>query len=373
MTTHSLFIVASNIPLSWSTDYPYQTAKELSKDHMVILWIIPPIFLKDYAFRLEMPKILTKISDNLFVFRTLHILPFRRFAVIRTINDCLSVNVLRMIISFLTVIQQFKKTVLWVFDPRFTHVYRYIHTSILVYDCVDYIPGADEQYLLTRADIAVVNSYTLRNIHKRIRPNIRVVPQGFRLDEFQKHIPATIRLPHDKPIIGYIGAISDRLDYHLLVRLAKRLPQYRFLFVGPIQQEDTLQGKQWIEYAKDNLFCLSNVTVIEGVEKKGVKNIISQFAIGMIPYDIRQDFNRYCFPMKVFEYFFMGKPVVSTPIEELKRFPRFVKIGKTAGEWEKIVATILAKPWPSTLQKEQKKEAQKNSWERKIQRIKSFI
>jgi glycosyltransferase involved in cell wall biosynthesis len=278
-----------------------------------------------------------------------------------------------MIISFLTVIQQFKKTVLWVFDPRFVSVYRHIHTNTLVYDCVDYIPGADEQYLLTHADVTVVNSQILKKIHMHTRPDIHLVPQGFRLNEFQKHISITIRLPHDKPIIGYLGAISDRLDYHLLVRLAKRLPQYRFLFVGPIQQEDTLQGKQWIEYAKDNLFCLSNVTVIEGVEKKGVKNIISQFAIGMIPYDIRQDFNRYCFPMKVFEYFFMGKSVVSIPIEELKRYPTYVKIGKTPKEWETILKTLLSKPWPSTLQKEQKKEAQKNSWKKKIQRIKSFI
>ena len=36
----------------------------------------------------------------------------------------------------------------------------------------------------------------------------------------------------------------------------------------------------------------------------------------------------------------MGKPVVSTPIEELKAFPTFVKIGNTAEEWEKHIKTL---------------------------------
>jgi hypothetical protein len=73
--------------------------------------------------------------------------------------------------------------------------------------------------------------------------------------------------------------------------------------------------------------------------------------------------------MKLFEYFYMGKPVLATPIEELKRFPKYVKIGRTAEEWEKHIQTLLAKPWPKAYQKEQKRLAVANSWDYKIDAI----
>lgn len=77
--------------------------------------------------------------------------------------------------------------------------------------------------------------------------------------------------------------------------------------------------------------------------------------------------------MVLFEYFYMGKPVVSTPIEELKRFPKYVKIGKDYKEWERIIEDFLSKPWPKNYQMEQRKLAEENSWENKINTITSFI
>ena len=73
--------------------------------------------------------------------------------------------------------------------------------------------------------------------------------------------------------------------------------------------------------------------------------------------------------MKLFEYFFLGKPVVSTPIEELKRFPKFVKIGNTNEEWEKHIKNLLSKPWPKENQKQQRKLSEENSWRKKVAKI----
>jgi hypothetical protein len=75
----------------------------------------------------------------------------------------------------------------------------------------------------------------------------------------------------------------------------------------------------------------------------------------------------------LFEYFYMGKPVLATPIEELKRFPAFVTIGKTVEDWEKHITILLSKPWPLRFQKEQKQLAIENSWNRKICQITNVI
>jgi glycosyltransferase involved in cell wall biosynthesis len=70
--------------------------------------------------------------------------------------------------------------------------------------------------------------------------------------------------------------------------------------------------------------------------------------------------------MKLFEYFAMGKPVISTPIEELKQFPNLVFIGDTPKSWQQHIDQILSRPWPKNLQFQQKVLARKNSWHNKI-------
>ncbi|KKS89860.1 MAG: Glycosyl transferase group 1 [Microgenomates group bacterium GW2011_GWC1_43_11] len=387
MLSNNLIIVACNLPFDWSTDYPYQTSKELSKNNLVICWMLQGIPLKEYLLQRKVPKLFTKQAKNLYFYQPIDILPFRRFPIIYAINMQMSTITLMFIVRFIQRFRHFKRTILWVFDPRYTHLYRQLEKRIFfMYDCIDYFRGDPllsnkqqkklidhENELIRTADVVTVNSSILFKIHSPIRTDIHIVPQGFRLDVFVKNFKSHVGFPTDKPIIGYVGALNYRLDYHLLVKLAKRLPQYLFVFVGPLQKDNTLFGVRWLSYARKCLFSLSNVTVIYGVEKKEIKNVIAQFDIGMIPYDVSQDFNRYCFPMKLFEYFYVGKPVIATPIKELKRFPKFVKIGKTVKDWENIIIKLLSVQWPLDFQKEQKKLAFENRWKNKINQILQFI
>lgn len=123
------------------------------------------------------------------------------------------------------------------------------------------------------------------------------------------------------------------------------------------------------------LIKLPNLIHISSQPRTALPSIIEQFDICMIPYNVSLDFNRYCYPMKLFEYFYMGKPVVSTPIEELTRpeFAEFIKIGATARDWQRHIEQLLAKPWPSKLQKRQRQLAIANSWQRKVEAISGII
>ena len=93
----------------------------------------------------------------------------------------------------------------------------------------------------------------------------------------------------------------------------------------------------------------------------------------MIPYDISQDFNRYCYPMKLFEYFYLGKPVVSTDILELRNFPGLVAIGNTSDDWGKAIKKILSKEWSMKNKKLEKRLSMENSWQMKISKIGSYV
>ena len=103
--------------------------------------------------------------------------------------------------------------------------------------------------------------------------------------------------------------------------------------------------------------------------KSETYRIIDEFDIAIIPYDINFEFNRFCYPMKLFEYFYLKKPVVSTQIEELNRFSPIVKIGKDATEWGKMISGILSTTWSKENQQKQRSFSKANSWEKKINNI----
>ena len=73
--------------------------------------------------------------------------------------------------------------------------------------------------------------------------------------------------------------------------------------------------------------------------------------------------------MKLFEYFAVGKPVLSTTIEELKNFPQLVFISDKPKEWKTNIDNIFSKPWPLKLQNLEKTLAKQNSWENKVSQI----
>jgi glycosyltransferase involved in cell wall biosynthesis len=376
MTSNNLIIVACNLPQQWSTDYPYQTAKKLCKNNYVVCWMLQEIPIKKFIQRGKLPKLFWRQSKNLYVYQTIHVLPFRRFSFIRSLNIMLSVLLLRIILVYMQLLTHAKKTILWVFDPQFTYLYRLLEKNIfLVYDCIDYFQDvSDEQYLLQRSNIVTSISHTLKKIHSHIRSDIHVVPQGFRLESFEKkRTYVGPILPKNKPIIGYIGGINFRLAFTLLTQLAKRNPQYVFFLVGAIQKNNSINYEKIVRPQIKKLFKHKNIIYIPELPKEQIPGMIKQFTIAMIPYDTKFQFNRYCYPMKLFEYFYMGKPVISTPIKELLRFPKFVQICLSVPEWERAIHETLMQPWPKSYRRKQRQLAVENSWGGKIAATESIL
>jgi len=378
---NSLIIILFDHPQEHTADYSGQTAKLLRNDNMVIGVLLKDSkSIKEMIFSHHRGLFWKKISENYHEFTPFYIIPFRRFECIVRLNLLLNSVVVKLFIASLIFRRKIKKKYVWVFNPDSYTSYQLFGSSFIsLYDCVDYHGNEPSQYLekllIRSCDLMVVNSHVLYDVHRLERPDIQLVPLGFDLHTFSaKTMKSFIHLPHNQPIIGYIGGINSRLDYHLLLHLIKKNNRYDFIFVGPIQEHETHQFFESSVRPKiDALFSLRNVHHFPYLPKDEIPGIISQFDICMIPYDVSVDFNRYCYPMKLFEYFYMGKPVISTPIEELKRFPKYVKIGHTGKDWGKHIQALLVKPWPKEYQKEQRKLALANTWRKKIKTILKLI
>lgn len=373
MEADDIIIVPFILPWTWSADYQKQTCLELAKKHKVMAYMENEaiFFLKALLKkRIRYPK-----YRNILFYRPLYMFPFRRIHAINKINQIVSFMLFRLFVVNL------HKNILWIFDPHFYYLLSVTQTTSL-YDCIDYtwsrnqIESDDiqrlENLMIQKVDYFFVNSQVLYAIHKSTRIPNAVVPQGFCLQDFEDSPLTHDRSFGNRPIIGYIGAINHRIDFNLILDLSKRCPTCQFVLCGYIQELDDTDLRM-VKERVNTLRKVKNITIGQGVDRVDVPDIIRQFDIAIIPYAMKNDSVKYSYPMKLFEYFYLGKPVVSIPIEELKRFPKYVKIGESAKSWEKHITSLLSHPWPTAYKKEQKRLAEANSWEKKVNNILDYI
>lgn len=373
-----MIIITLATDLNWSADYPRQTANLLARHNQVIVFdTFHTLCFKKLInlwWQRKSLHLLTK-KGNFTFFTPFELLPFKRFKLINWLNEKICFFYFNAkCLSFST------KFIVWSFHPiDIRQPSLFSAAMIKIYDCGDYFSSkfskvnqlllSCQQKLVKTVDLVFVNSQTLyTQLAKYCQDptKLHLVVQGF--DQNSLISPKTSSSLPATNIIGFIGGINDRIDLALINSLAKKMPNYQFHFYGPIQNNSVSFLKKISRLAK-----MKNVAFSPAVNREQLGKIINTFQVGMIPYQTQQKFNLYCYPMKLFEYFYYGKPVISTPITELKRFPDYVKIGTTVDDWQQIILELTSKPWPIKFQTAQKKLAVQNSWPKKINQISQII
>jgi len=374
MLINKTIIIPLSTPLDWSADYIRQTALVLKTHNKVIIYdqTKSHFFLKKIKAK-GYPEI-----ENVIIYQPEYLIPFRKFKFIEKLNR---------ILSFYLLIYKYrnKEKILWIFDPEY-YDFAKIKAKKLVslYDCVDFHSSINprkerlirekEKQLIKNVDIFTVNSDILYNLHKRASNKVKKLrAQGFCIPE--KQLVKESKKLAKKPLIGLMGALNYRLDFGLLNKLVTDNPNWQFLFCGPIQKFPLEDKLFRTEKNITSLLNKPNVKITQAKSRQKVFSVIGSFDIAIIPYNIQIDFNRYCYPMKLYEYFFMGKPVICTPIIELMRFKfrKYIRVGGKAEDWQRQIKSLISKHWPDSYKKAQRKMAIENSWDIKIEQISEFI
>lgn len=103
-----------------------------------------------------------------------------------------------------------------------------------------------------------------------------------------------------KPIVGYFGALAPWLWYETINELAARRPDLTFVYIGP----DYLGASAKID-AAPNVFALGAIDYMH------LPYHAQHFDVCIIPFK-PGDIAKTTSPLKLFEYFALGKPVVVT-------------------------------------------------------------
>jgi teichuronic acid biosynthesis glycosyltransferase TuaH len=180
----------------------------------------------------------------------------------------------------------------------------------------------------------------------------------FQVDALQKRYPEKAKLIHHLPLgvaasylnphpdippepktVGYIGNLSDRVDWQLVREVATACPEIRFIFVGSTQENGYLNSPWQVH--RNAVFALPNVRHIAQVPQEKVTQYYWSFALNWIPYTVTHPFNQAACPTKIMDGIASGRPVLSSDLPESRLYPEWIVIFRSVREAISQIRTQL--------------------------------
>jgi len=202
----------------------------------------------------------------------------------------------------------------------------------LIYDCMDdwesfhgvHSRLADEEQRIARAASAVTaSSDSLRR--KWSRFGAVLVRNAVDYERFANARSEGLLSNLARPVIGYHGAIAEWFDAALVREAALARPDHSFVLIGePLNPGAVALG------------ALPNVHLLGEKPYELMPAYLADFDVCLIPFRITP-LTEAADPVKLYEYFSQGKPVVATALPELRRHEPLVAI---AGDGASFTSAI---------------------------------
>ena len=262
--------------------------------------------------------------------------------------------------------------------PTVQGIIKAIEPSLKIYYCADDMsrslanPGKLKKYenrFFKDVDLVFTTSHKMYKKALQFSDSVYNVPAGIDSSKFPPKNALTI--PSDigeiaRPIIGYIGAISDVFDKELIIKLANSLPSVNIVLVGPKYTNIT------------TLRNIKNILLLGERPHDLMPNYINSFDIVLIPYIVNEATDS-VYSCKLNEYLSLGKIVLSTNLQEIKIFNEknnhLINIGINAEDFiqkaKKLVETLTEDTEENRTMRI--KIAKENTWDERFSKIDATI
>lgn len=331
-----------------------------------VLYVDPPVTylspLKNRALGWHGER-LTALRPGLWVYRAPLCLPFgNMYRVVNRLNQRRLARRLRRVIRELG----WRPVLGWTYLPGTADLLPHLPDLFWCYDCADEhaaFPGLVnprvvrdmERELLSRADVVLVSARQLLERKQKYRSDLVLVPNGADVEHFSSapegDPPADVRdLP--RPVVGYVGAISEWLDQELVVAAARAYPRFSFVLVGPV----TVDVRR--------LRSCPNVHLLGYRDYATLPAYLKAFDLGLIPFKVNA-LTEHVNPVKLYEYLAAGLPVVATDLPEVRPFTALVRVAGETGAFVRAVGEEVKANSPA--QKRARLElAAAHSWDARL-------
>ncbi len=267
------------------------------------------------------------------------------------------------------------KPIMWIFQYHLGEMIGQLDEQLVIYHAVDeYSAYSDmntperqqrvrqmELDVIQRVDLVFVTSPALLASKSKLHPRVVLAPNGVDYELFANTRYNGERPPDmahlSTPIIGYVGAINEKLDLNLLIYSARRHPDWSFVLVGPVlvtSQRPQLQTLQ----------TLPNVHFLGQRPYQDLPRYMRACDVCTIPYQ-RNEWTRNISSLKLYEYLANGAPIIATDFPAAREFADLIHITTDKTSFDAALVQALQEASPAHRQ-QLRAEARQHTWEQRI-------
>jgi glycosyltransferase involved in cell wall biosynthesis len=188
--------------------------------------------------------------------------------------------------------------------------------------------------VLARSDIVFANCERVATSIADFGSEAYLIPNGLELPDDTVPLEAPSELTTlRRPIIGYVGNLSQRVDVDLLEEIVDARPHWQFVFVGSAHHDRRILS----------LDARCNVHFAGPTPYDRARAFIGNFDVAIVPH-VDSDMTRSMSPLKAYVYCSLGVPVVSTPVANLGELSDLIVVARGAQEFVSAIEAALRVP-----------------------------
>jgi teichuronic acid biosynthesis glycosyltransferase TuaH len=305
-------VYVMNVDWDWAKQRPHFIAQHLSRSHdMIVL----------YPFASRRSNLAKNERDGL------KLIPFFRIPFGGTFPFIRKLNLLLLRVIAYAFLKRCQPDMVWISSPELSEYLPKHLSSKLIYDCMDDVLAfptnasrkiqlaTNEKQLLSKSTHVFCSSENLRDklIARCGRPEIySVVHNAFEPSSFSNLADrAKENTAREKYILGYVGTISSWMDFEALFKIVNEFSSIEIHLMGPIENLGMpLPQHERIKY-------------LGIVRHRDIQSRVTEFDALMMPF-IVTDLILSVDPVKLYEYTYFNKPILSVQYPEIERFADFV-------------------------------------------------
>jgi hypothetical protein len=213
-----------------------------------------------------------------------------------------------------TPLENYKPAILYINYPPNIKFKKKLKPKCTIFDSVDEPTGVfqfwnmnGEYYeALETADLVLASAKSLYKTAQKYNDNVLFIPNACDFNHFSSKTekPEYYKLLNG-PIILYMGAIATWLDRELIYKLAGKHPEYNIVLIGASMNDH-------IEVIKPNIHILGHKPY------EDLPPYVNHANVLIIPFREKDPVVHSTHPVKLYEYFCTGNPVVTTAMPETK-------------------------------------------------------
>lgn len=351
-----------NVDWDWAKQRPHFLAQYLSRLHDVIVL---------YPFAWRRAHLAKNERDGVRPYPFFR-LPFGgRFAFIGKLN----VFLFRIMAS--AFLKWHHPDIVWISSPElFEYLPKHLPAR-LIYDCMDDVLAfprnaprrdslmANEKELINACSHVFCSSGNLRDkliARAGHSEKYSLVYNAFEPSAFSGLSGnAETEKKEGQYVLGYVGTISSWFDFEALVKIVNAFPSVEIHLIGPIENLCVA----WPQHDR--------IKYIGAVRHGDIQMLVSAFDALLMPFQVTELIQSVD-PIKLYEYVFFGKPIMSVRYPEIERFSGFVDFYSDHEELVSILNRYLIEGVRKKYSEDDRlRFITSNTWSNRVNRIEEVL